>query len=124
MQTAKIRPALLPSASWLSPIELETIGKYIHRASDRYGNNLGQVILFGSRARGEGDEESDIDMAVIITAGDRHVRRELLDLATEIWLETGIKISPLILSSEEFETLSRMGMGIIATIQKEGIKLL
>ncbi|MBI5407323.1 MAG: hypothetical protein HZA18_06480 [Nitrospirae bacterium] len=37
---------------------------------------------------------------------DPHVRRELLDLATEIWLETGIKISPLIFSSEEFETLS------------------
>jgi len=124
MQKATTRAASLPSASWLSPIELEAIEKYIHRASDRYGNNLGQVILFGSRARGEGDEESDIDMAVIITAGDRHVRRELLDLATEIWLETGIKISPLILSSEEFETLSRMGMGIIATIQKEGIKLL
>ena len=124
MQKATTRAASLPSASWLSSTELEAIEKYIHRASDRYGNNLGQVILFGSRARGEGDEESDIDMAVIITAGDRHVRRELLDLATEIWLETGIKISPLILSSEEFETLSRMGMGIIATIQKEGIKLL
>ena len=82
------------------------------------------MILFGSRVRGEGNEESDIDIAVIMTAGDRHVRRELLDLATEIWLETWIKISPLILSSEEFETLSRMGMGIIATIQKEGKKLL
>ena len=124
MQKATTRAASLPSASWLSSTELEAIEKYIHRASDRYGNNLGQVILFGSRARGEGDEESDIDMAVIITAGDRHVRRELLDLATEIWLETGIKISPLIFSSEEFETLSRMEMGIIATIQKEGIKLL
>ena len=124
MQKATTRAASLPSASWLSSTELEAIEKYIHRASDCYGNNLGQVILFGSRARGEGNEESDIDIAVIIATGDRHVRRELLDLATEIWLETGIKISPLILSSEEFETLSRMGMGIIATIQKEGIKLL
>ena|SRR3990172_4068955 len=124
MQKATTRAASLPSASWLSPIEVEAIEKYIHRASDRYGNHISQMILFGSRVRGEGNEESDIYIAVIMTAGDRHVRRELLDLATEIWLETWIKISPLILSSEEFETLSRMGMGIIATIQKEGIKLL
>lgn len=124
MQEVKTKTVSAPPVSWLSPIEWEAIEKYIKRVSVRYGDKISRMILFGSRVRGEGNEDSDIDVAVIIMAENRHIRRELLDLSTEIWLETEIKISPLIFSTEEFQTLSQMERGIIVAIHREGVELL
>jgi UTP:GlnB (protein PII) uridylyltransferase len=43
----------------------------VHEAAtalrDLYGDRLRQVLLYGSYARGEADEESDIDLLVVLT---------------------------------------------------------
>lgn len=111
------------SLSWLSPIELSTVENYVQKIRSLYGDRIQQVILFGSRVRGEGNEESDIDVAVIITTEDPLLRRQLYDIATELWLESEIRISPLIFSAEEYQSYLRMGRGIAVTIRDEGVAL-
>lgn len=118
--SSSINLTLVP---WLSPIELSTLHRYVQEIRSRYGDRVLQIILFGSRARGGGNEESDMDVAVIITANDPVLRRRLYDIATELWLDSEIKISPLILSEEEFQSYLKMKRGIAITIQKEGISL-
>ena len=51
-----------------------------------------QAILFGSHARGEADEWSDIDLAVI-SADFAHMRqREIMDLLVEVALSVDLSI--------------------------------
>src|SRR5215470_17574581 len=58
--------------------------------NELYGNRLERVVLFGSRARGDADEESDYDIAVFLRdMTDRSAEmNRLADLATYI-LDTG-----------------------------------
>jgi len=48
----------------LTPGEEILINKFVHEITEKI--DVESVYLFGSRARGEGDIESDIDIAVIV----------------------------------------------------------
>lgn len=56
---------------------------------DKYGDDIKQVIVYGSFARGEATEDSDIDMAIIIddSLNTENVEKELSDLLFDILLE-------------------------------------
>ena len=55
----------------LDPDERELLGRFVDALKVEYGDDLGAVWLYGSRARGERDhEESDIDV-LVVTRSDR-----------------------------------------------------
>lgn len=123
MSVSKSRLTTSLSVPWLSTTELSALERYIQRIRSLHGDDIKEIILFGSRMRGEGDEESDVDVAVIMGIADSSFRRRLLDIATELWLETGIKISPLVLSIEEFQFYLKIKRGFAVTIREEGVSL-
>ncbi|MCM1102561.1 MAG: nucleotidyltransferase domain-containing protein [Clostridium sp.] len=71
-----------------------------------YGGDMIAIFLYGSYARGDYDNESDIDMAAIVK-GDRRKLQEKLkrvwDRAAEIGLEYDVVVSPTVIPYEEFE---------------------
>lgn len=109
------------AAPWLSPTESAALTRFADQVRARYRDRVKRAVLFGSRARGEGHEESDLDVAVILTGADQAVRRALIDLSTDIFLETEIKVSPMVLSPDDFDTLLRLRRGVALAIQDEGI---
>ena len=123
MPKAKSR---LPQSSripWLTAAERTALEDYLQKVEGRYASRIQRIVLFGSRVRGEGNEDSDIDLAIILKKEDRHLFRELIDMATEIRLATEIRVSPLVFSEEEFQKLLGMERGIAVTIQREGVVL-
>lgn len=110
------------AAPWLSPTESAALTRFADQVRARYRDRVKRTVLFGSRARGEGHEESDLDVAVILTGADQPDRRALIDLSTDIFLETDIRISPLVLSQDEFDTLLRLRRGVALAIRDEGIE--
>lgn len=69
------------------------------------GNRLSKVILYGSYARGDYHENSDIDIMVLVKMSGSEIKQienEIYDLAFEIELETGINISPVIKDEENY----------------------
>jgi len=80
------------------------------RALERFTNaiqlllkdNLLTLRLFGSKARGEGTEESDLDVLVVLRARDRAVCRQIVAEALEVDLTYGTSLAPTILSAEEY----------------------
>jgi predicted nucleotidyltransferase len=83
----------------LSPVERAAIERFRDALAARFGGRLGRVVLFGSRARGEGHEESDLDLLVELVDLAPAERREVLDLALEAELATGLRLSPLVRSA-------------------------
>jgi predicted nucleotidyltransferase len=112
-------------ATTLEPSLTRAVREFARRVACGYP--LEQVVLFGSRARGTERTDSDADVAVLL----RGVRRrsletnfEMVDIAYEVFLETGIYIQPLPLWENEWqhpETCSNPRL--VQNIEREGIRL-
>lgn len=89
----------------------------------RFGERLVGLRLFGSYARGDADESSDIDVSVIVQHLTERERTEAIDLALDAWRverSTG-PLSPLVWSEAELEDRVRAELRIARDILAEGI---
>ena len=82
-----------------------------------------KMILFGSRARGDYLDESDVDVAILVRGLTREVKNQILDKVAEIELAYLLPIAVLVLSEEEFDHLKKRERRIAVDIDSEGIPL-
>jgi len=107
----------------LSASETAAIGEFIARARDALGDDLRSARLFGSRARGEGHEDSDLDIALLVSSEGRARRHALYDLAFDVGLAYGVALAPLVLEERRFEELKDRERLIARDIEVDGIPL-
>ena len=87
------------------------------------GNCMPRVILFGSRARGDYDEESDIDVAIVVRGLTREVKDKILNMVADIEIKYLTPLSTLVISEEDLEFLKKRERRIAFDIEVEGIPL-
>jgi len=90
---------------------------------DLLRQDLQRLVLFGSRARGDADEDSDLDVAIVVDRLTRQRKRQILDVVTDLELRFLAPVSTFILSSEEFERLRSRERRIVRDIEQEGIAI-
>jgi predicted nucleotidyltransferase len=113
---------LFEELATLSGAEREALRRYRRALQERLGDNLIKTVLFGSRARGEGGTGSDLDVLVLYREEKPHLRREITDLAVEIFLDVEIDLSPLPMSEEHFQKLKGLERALALSIEKEGVE--
>lgn len=115
----------LDSVGWITGSEWEAIARFKRGLAMIPGAGVQRVILFGSRARGEGNEGSDLDLAVILSGDEGSHWRQIVDVATELNLEYEyrIRISPLIVSQTRLVELRDRERAIAHAILVEGIEV-
>ena len=74
------------------------VNEFVRRAVEKYKDRIDEIILFGSVARGEAGEDSDIDILVIGNAS----LEELVDISFPILLEQGEIISAKNMNKDHF----------------------
>jgi predicted nucleotidyltransferase len=74
--------------------------------SDYYGDNFEGLILYGSMARGEADNFSDIDLLVLLKKPFNYFQelRRIIELLYPVQLESENLISAKPAAKEEFES--------------------
>jgi len=83
----------------------EVTKKVVEMVSDRLGNKLDSVILYGSYARGDFDGESDIDIMVLANIPKEdadHLDMQLTRFASRLGLENDIVVSLFVKDCETF----------------------
>ncbi len=88
-----------------------------------YGDRLREVILYGSYARGDYDEESDIDLMVVLSDEKVNTIGEVWkmgDLTTGLLFDYGKVISVLPVAASRFTTSY---MPVYQNARREGIML-
>ena len=66
-----------------------------------------QVILFGSYARGDYEEYSDVDVMILVDLKDDEIKKltnEVIEISSNIGLENDILISPIIKDINQFNS--------------------
>lgn len=74
----------------------DIINRFAIQANDIFGGNIVKVILYGSYARGDYNEHSDIDLMFLTTISEEQIRNEknkLYDLAFDYEMDYGVDIS-------------------------------
>ncbi len=96
----------------------QALSYFLKNLRKKFGNKIKKVILFGSYARGDYNEESDIDILVI---GDIKLD-DIMDLVVDIMVKYGILINVIIKSENEFNKLRYSSFYL--TILNEGVEIL
>lgn len=79
--------------------------------------------LFGSRARGDADEFSDMDIFMECETVDKELKTRIKNAAWDMTLETGIVVTTLLFSRYEIEESPLRSSPIIRVIMEEGIRV-
>ena len=81
------------------------------------------LILFGSRARGNPDGDSDWDILILTEKVTDEIENTLSDILYDIELEENIIINPLVLPKEEWEFKRYKNHPIHRHVEAEGVLL-
>ena len=79
--------------------------------------------VFGSRARGDADEYSDLDVFIEVESIDRELKDKIFDLVWEVGYRNDTVISSLIFTREELENSPLRSSPIVEVIAEEGVSV-
>ena len=105
------------------PLIKKVAAEYKQSLVALYGDELSEVILFGSYARGDNHSESDIDFAVVLERSDMRPSAEIIKISpvsSRLSLKHGIMISSLPVSKDKMEHSMQW---VYQAIRKEGIRI-
>ena len=98
----------------------EILKEFKKEIENLYGKRLKNIILYGSWARGDATEESDIDLVVVLEGevipGEEIDR--MIDVITEINLRHAVLVSVYPISEEEYSTINSP---LLINVRREGM---
>ena len=120
MVTAQ-RAKLLSEARlpYLTGRERQILARFLDRLEAHAGDRVRHVIFFGSKARGDAEAYSDLDLIVVADVG----ADELRTLAADLETDDGVALMPQLWSSEEYEHQRHLKMPFYVNIQRDGVEL-
>ncbi|MEM7204718.1 MAG: nucleotidyltransferase domain-containing protein [Planctomycetota bacterium] len=107
----------------LTPAEHLAVSEFVAATRVLLGDDLHEIRLFGSRARGEGTADSDLDLTVIVTPTGRSRRYEVSDCAYDIGLRHSVLLAPTVITRERLDELRARERRFAADLDREGIPL-
>ncbi len=79
--------------------------------------------VFGSRARENADEYSDLDIFLEVESLDKALKDRILELVWEVGFENNIKVSALIFTRSEIEDFPLRSSSLVRSVATEGIRI-
>jgi predicted nucleotidyltransferase len=99
----------------------EIVREFREELEELYGARLKSIILYGSWARGDATEDSDIDLLIILEgkiAPGKEIDR-MIDIITELNLKHGVLISVVPVSEEDYFTINSP---LLMNVRREGVQ--
>lgn len=104
----------------MTDTEKEILAKFKLLVSKRV--SIYKMILFGSRARGDADQYSDMDVAVILNEPVEEKDIDYVsDCAWEAGFEYGIVVVPVVFTRDEWENSPERSSLLVQAVEMEGV---
>jgi len=107
----------------LAGYERAALEDFVSHLHQHCGDVIASVILFGSKARGDSDAESDIDLLIITHRDDWELQQQIDDLTIQTDLAHNVVISDMMVSVERYTQIRQRRESLYQRIEREGIEL-
>jgi predicted nucleotidyltransferase len=105
----------------VSPAIRDAVASYRARLERELPGRVLRVTLFGSWARGEAHEDSDVDVLVVLSHATGAERARAIDAGGMTGLERGLVVAPLVLTEAEWNELVRHERRLAREIERDGV---
>jgi predicted nucleotidyltransferase len=110
----------------LAENEKEALVNLLARLRQQFEGDLLRVVLFGSKARGDYDEESDLDLLIVLRmnrSSFKAIREQIINTIWEVEMNCDVVISLILKSEEAFARMQADGLLLYRNIAEQGIPL-
>ena len=108
----------------LNRTEIIAIQVLLERLARTFPNQILATTLFGSKARGDNNAESDIDILVITASEDWQVARTLRQIGARVSLERDVLFNIHVINHDGWAEMEQTRSTYWCNIQRDGIQLL
>ncbi|HXF84451.1 MAG TPA: nucleotidyltransferase domain-containing protein [Anaerolineales bacterium] len=107
----------------LADEERTSIRLLLERLIERHSDEVQQVVLFGSKARGDFDTDSDIDLLVLVKNESWELRNSIWSLAARIELDYNVLFNVHVIGIERWKQMTLDQFSLCRNVEKDGILL-
>src|ERR671925_665254 len=93
----------------LTPDEQAWLDAYRHELVERYSGSIAQMVLYGSKARGDSHPDSDLDVLLVVRNEAGALRRSLRRLGYDLAVALDVVPSILAYTQAEWDRRKQSG---------------
>ena len=108
---------------YLADHEQAALEEFLTKLREQHGSEVVLVSLFGSKVRGDFDEESDIDVLLVVEDRTSQLWEDIVEIETDLMLKYDSVISSLIMGRDNYEWHRRYKAPLYRNIERDGIDL-
>lgn len=97
---------------------------FVQRILSELGAQVFQVILFGSKARGDSNTDSDMDVLILANEENRRLQETINVIASQISLDYDVLFNPLLIADTRWRQMSRERFSVCRNVERDGVVLL
>jgi len=108
---------------YLTNREKAALSEFVARLQEMYPDEVVLAMLFGSKVRGDFDDESDLDVLVVVESDGWRFHRETSFIGSRVSLDYDVNISPKSVTQTHYRNLQELRTPFFENVQAEGVEL-
>jgi predicted nucleotidyltransferase len=107
----------------LTAKEKLALQEYLERLRQEYGREVLSIKLYGSKARGDHHEDSDLDLLVRVRQDNRQAYAKMYLIASDVELKYDLILGMMLVGPTHYDLMRRLGEPLYRNVQREGVEL-
>lgn len=107
----------------LTAEEQTWLDAYRDALNKKHPGTVQEMLIYGSKARGESHSESDLDVLLIVKNGSVKLKRELRRIGYLLAAKTEVLPSILAYTQEEWESRKRSGSSFRKAVERDAVRV-
>lgn len=116
-------PASRDNGMKLTPEDRTWLNAYRQALAERFPDLVEEVIIFGSKARGDAGPDSDLDVLVLLREGDRDRKREVRHIGHCLATLSEAIPSIMVYTRQEWTLRKQSGSPFYRAVMRDGVRV-
>ena len=107
----------------LTKVEKAWIESYRKALDERYPDSVHEMLIYGSKARGQAHAESDLDVLLIVKNKTGRLKRTLRRIGYLLAATSDVLPSIIAYTEDEWESRKRSGSSFRQAVERDGVRV-